>query len=94
MIDRTTRVTTREDVLTVEQAAAELGVSAGVVYANVKAGVIPKLPLKGRLVLLPRTKFEQFKRGELDETGEPRQRPTERQQDLLRGVKSIIQRWS
>lgn len=87
-----TRPPAREEVLTVEQAAAEIGVSPGVVYASVRAGTIPKLPLKGRLVLIPRGKWEQFKRGELDEKGQPRLQPTQHQRDLLRGTKEIIRR--
>lgn len=88
----TTRPPAREEVLTAREAAAEIGVSPGVIYANVKAGVIPSLPMKGRLVLIPRGKWEQFKRGELDEKGEPVRQPTQQQKELLKGTKEIIKR--
>lgn len=91
-VAETTRPPAREQPLTVEQAAEELGVSPAIVYASVKAGIIPKLPLKSRIILIPRSKFEQYKRGELDEKGEPVRQPTQHQKDLLKGVKSIIQR--
>ena len=84
--------TGRSDVLTVKEAAQELGVSEKIVYAGVKSGLIPKLALPGRLIRIPRAKFEQYKRGELDERGEPRRQPTERQKELLKGSKEFIRR--
>lgn len=82
----------REAVLTPEEAAVELGVSKAVIYANVKAGIIPKVPMSGRLIRIPRSKFEQYKRGELDDKGEPKLRPTQTQLEMLKGTQSILRR--
>lgn len=82
----------RSNVLTVEEAAAELGVSPAVVYAAVKGGYIPKLPLPGRLIRISRAKFDEYKRGELQRELQPTpvRRLTAHQEKLLAGVKSII----
>ena len=87
----TLRASHREEVLTVEEAAGELRVSPGVIYAGIRKKLIPTVPMPGRIIRIPRGGWERYKRGELDEKGEVRA-PTQHQSDLLKGVKSIIRR--
>lgn len=83
--------TPRDDVLTVQEAADLARVSTDVIYAAVKAGILPKLRLPGRTIRIIRGDFDLWLRGGRDVVGEAP--PSVRQQkELLKGTKRIVAR--
>jgi hypothetical protein len=58
-----------DEILTAEQLAARWHVETGWVYAKVRSGDLPKIPLPGKYVRFRLDVIERFERGELAANG-------------------------
>jgi excisionase family DNA binding protein len=60
------------DIWTAEQLAKHWGVGKDWIYAKVREGELPNIPLPGKLVRFRLDVIEAFERGEIDARGRPR----------------------
>jgi excisionase family DNA binding protein len=73
-----------EEMLTIVQVAGELKIPRKSVYPLCSSGGLPHIRL-GKHIRIPRSKFELYKRGELDEQGQPKDRPSDHRRAILAG---------
>jgi excisionase family DNA binding protein len=57
------------EILTADQLAERWQVEKGWIYAKVRTGELPKIPLPGKYVRFRLDAIERFERGELDSNG-------------------------